>query len=56
MCEDGLTGQALSQEITNFVGNQGLGMDYCHGQGYDGAGNMAGKLSGVAASIQGTHK
>ena len=31
--EDGLTGQALSQEITNFVGDQGLSIDYCHGQG-----------------------
>ena len=55
-CEDGLTGLALSQEITNFVGDQGLSMDDCHGQGYDGAGNMAGKLSGVAACIQGTHE
>lgn len=55
-CEDGLTGQALSQEITNFVGDQGLSMDDCRGQGYDGAGNMAGKLSGIAARIQGTHE
>ena len=31
-------------------------MDDCRGQGYDGAGNMAGKLSGVAARIQGTHE
>ncbi|XP_065645787.1 52 kDa repressor of the inhibitor of the protein kinase-like [Hydra vulgaris] len=26
-------------------------MSYCHGQGYDGAGNMAGRLCGVAALI-----
>ena len=26
-------------------------MEECHGQGHDGAGNMAGKLSGVAARI-----
>ena len=55
-CEDGLTGLALSQKITNFVGDQGLSMDDCRSQGYDGAGNMAGKLSGVAARIQGTHE
>ena len=53
---DGLTGQAISQKITNFVGNPGLSIDNCRGQGYDGTGNMAGKLSGVAACIQGAHE
>lgn len=27
-------------------------MEFCHGQGYDGAGNMAGRVSGAAARIQ----
>ena len=52
-CKDSLTGQALSQEITNFVYDKGLSMDNWRGQSYDGAENMAGKFSGVAARIKG---
>ena len=29
----------------------GLSMDKCRGQGYDGAGSMAGRVKGVAARI-----
>ncbi|CAB4043830.1 52 kDa repressor of the inhibitor of the kinase-like, partial [Paramuricea clavata] len=51
-CQKGLSGEALSEEISNFIKGIDLGMEDCRGQGYDGAGNMAGKLSGVAARIQ----
>ena len=30
----------------------GLNLGYIHGQGYDGAGNMAGKYRGAAMTIQ----
>jgi hypothetical protein len=50
-CLKGLTGEALSAEIKNFIQSVGLRMEECRGQGYDGAGNMAGKFSGVGARI-----
>ena len=50
-CMEGLSGEALSTEIKNFIQSIGLRMEECCGQGYDGAGNMASKLSGVAAQI-----
>jgi hypothetical protein len=52
LCSDGLSGEALSENISKFITSIGLRMEECRGQGYDGAGNMAGKLSGVAARIQ----
>ena len=51
-CQKGLSGEALFEEISNFIKGIDLRMEDCRGQGYDGAGNMAGKLSGVAARIQ----
>ena len=51
-CTQGITGEALSKEITTFIEGIGLRMENCRGQRYDGAGNMAGKLSGVAKRIQ----
>ena len=48
---EGLSGEALSTEIKNFIQSVGLRMEECCGQGYDEVGNMAGKLSGVAARI-----
>ena len=54
-CQKGLSGEALAEEISNFIKSIGLRMGDCRGQGYDGAGNMAGKLSGVAARIQGIY-
>ncbi|CAB3996966.1 52 kDa repressor of the inhibitor of the kinase-like [Paramuricea clavata] len=51
-CQKGLSGEALSEEISNFIKDIGQCMEDCCGQGYDGAGNMAGKLSGVAARTQ----
>lgn len=50
-CMKGLSGEALSTEIKNFIQSIRLRMEECRGQGYDGAGNMAGKFSGVAARI-----
>ena len=51
-CDDGLTGEAISKQIVNGVENLSIDMHLCRGQGYDGAGNMAGKCSGAAARIK----
>jgi len=51
-CDEGLTGAAIAKNITEGVENLSLNMNFCRGQGYDGAGNMAGKCIGAAARIQ----
>ena len=50
-CMKGLSGEALSTEIKNFIQSVGLRMEECRGQRYDSAGNMADKFFGVAARI-----
>ncbi|XP_065653088.1 52 kDa repressor of the inhibitor of the protein kinase-like [Hydra vulgaris] len=40
-CNTGLSGVSLSTKIKKSIHKLGLEMSYCHGQGYDGAGNMA---------------
>ena len=50
-CDEGLTGEAISMKILDSVNKISLDMNLCRGQGYDGAGNMAGKCSGAAARI-----
>ena len=55
-CKKGLTGDAVATTIKEFLHDLNLPIDDCRGQGYDGAGNMAGRLSGVAAKIQETNE
>ena len=51
-CDDGIKGKALADKIVNCVVNElGLDIKNCRGQCYDGAANMAGVHSGVAANI-----
>lgn len=50
-CKLGLSGEAVAQTILNTLHELDLPIDDCRGQGYDGAGNMAGQLSGAAARI-----
>lgn len=45
----GVTGEALSDQIIFSVQKYGLDVNLLRGQGYDGAGAMAGRISGVAA-------
>ena len=45
----------MADKILHKVNSLGLDMDLCRGQGYDGAGNMAGKCSGAATLIQKDH-
>lgn len=50
-CELGLSGVAVADSIVNFLEDLGLSIEFCHDQGYDGAGIMAGRVSGAAARI-----
>ena len=52
LCQYGTTGEAVSNLITNALRKYGLDQRYLCGQGYDSAGNMAGKYQGAAAIIQ----
>ncbi|XP_065068785.1 52 kDa repressor of the inhibitor of the protein kinase-like [Rhopilema esculentum] len=50
-CFGGMKGKDIANTILQAVEGFGLDMNLCRGQGYDGAGNMAGKCSGAAARI-----
>ena len=52
LCDSGVRGEALAKVIKDSVKEIGLDMKDCHGQGYDGAGHMAGKCAGAAARIR----
>ena len=52
LCENGVSGEAIADSIVSEIRNLNLDMNNCHGQRYDGAGNMAGKYQGAAACIQ----
>ena len=51
-CDTGTTGSALSEKILFTLKELKLDARMMRGQGYDGAGNMAGKNKGTAALIQ----
>ena len=52
LCDTGTTGTAIAGKILGTLETYGLNLGYLRGQGYDGAGNMAGKYRGAAATIQ----
>ena len=51
LCSEGTGGRALAELIIAKLSEWGLELSRLRGQGYDGAGNMAGRLSGCAAVI-----
>ena len=51
-CKSGISGAAISDSIKSEIRSLGLTLDNCRGQGYDGAGNMAGRYNGAAALIK----
>ena len=55
LCEEGTTGEAI-KDIIIPVGDLGLTMEDCHGQCYDGAGNMAGRLNRASSLIRAEHE
>ena len=48
-CSYGLSDQLLFKTIKEFLDSNGIDISYCRGQGYDGAGAVAGKNQGLAA-------
>ena len=52
LCDTGTSGRALSDKILSTLQEFNLDLRMLRGQGYDGAGNMAGRYSGTAALIQ----
>ena len=50
-CNEGVSGEVISEKLLLSVENLSLDMSLCCGQRYDGAGDMAGKCSGAAARI-----
>ncbi|XP_011408152.1 PREDICTED: 52 kDa repressor of the inhibitor of the protein kinase-like, partial [Amphimedon queenslandica] len=50
-CDTGITGRALADKITATLKDFHLNLSFLRGQGYDGAGNMAGSVKGTAALI-----
>ena len=52
LCENGVSGEVTADTIVSEIRNLSLNMNNSRDQGYDGAGNMAGKYQGAAAHIQ----
>ena len=50
-CKWGLSGEQLSKLIIDALNDLTLSVDDCRGQGYDGAGAVAGHINGLAAHI-----
>ena len=51
MCNKGVSGEALADMILSALQSYQLDLSRLRGQGYDGAGNMAGRLNGCAVLI-----
>ena len=49
LCDKGTTGSAIADKILETLAAYGLNITFLRGQGYDGAGNMAGKYVTVYA-------
>ena len=50
-CEEGVTGEALAKYVEDTLGEIGLPLSNCRGQGYDGASSMSSKARGVSGRI-----
>jgi zinc finger MYM-type protein 1 len=49
---DDLTGEGMAHLLIDFLGRMGLTLEYCRGQGYDGAAAMMGRFNGCQAVIK----
>ena len=50
-CQWGLSGENLATAILGALQELGLNIDDCRGQGYDGAGAVAGHINGLSAQL-----
>ena len=48
---EGMSGENIANAILTFIDSLGLDIANCRGQGYDGAGAMAGKIKGCSSRI-----
>ena len=55
-CKWGLSGESLAKLVLDELINFNLSIDDCRGQGYDGAGSVAGHISGLSARILNINK
>lgn len=55
-CESGLTGEGLADILLDRIKSLKLDIKNCRGQGYDGAGNVSGSTSGLAARVLSENK
>ena len=51
-CDKGTRGKDIAHKIFSTFRELGLDINNCRGQGYDWAGNVAGKCSGAAVRMQ----
>ena len=54
--DEGLSGKSLAASILKKISDLGLNIENCRGQGYDGAGSMAGYKNGCSANILSKNK
>lgn len=50
-CDSGTSGRAVADKMISFLKIHGLDLTKLHGEAYDGARNMSGKINGAAALI-----
>jgi hypothetical protein len=50
-CKWGLSGENLAKPLLEVLNDLDLPIENCRGQGYDGAGSVAGCVKGLAAQI-----
>ena len=55
-CDEGVTGRDLFEAMTNTLSEFGFDLMNCRGQGYDGAGDMAGKVNGLSGTVLQSNK
>ena len=55
-CDEGVTGRDLFEAMTNTLSEFGFDLMNCRGQGYDGAGDMAGKVNGLSGIVLQSNK
>ena len=55
-CDEGVTGRDLFEAVTKTLSEFGLDLINCRGQGYDGAGGMAGKVIGLSGIVLQSNK
>ena len=55
-CDEGVTSSDFFEAVTNTLSELGLDLMNCRGQGYDGAGGIAGKVNGLSGIVLQSNK